>query len=98
MPDHTTASAAAYLAERGYTVRSGRIGGTHSPKADTIKRWCETGKVKGRKVSTRLWLIDQEELDRLLRNSKNDRSRGDIAHKIAPADDLRSAQDDLATE
>lgn len=65
MPDHTTASAAAYLAERGYTVHSKRDGTDQPPRPDTIKRWCELGKVKGRKVSTRLWLIAQEELDRL---------------------------------
>lgn len=66
MPDHTTASAAAYLAEHGHTVHSKRDGTDQPPRPDTIKRWCETGKVKGRKVSTRLWLIDQEELDRLI--------------------------------
>lgn len=66
MPDHTTASAAQYLAERGYIVRSYRDGTEQSPRPDTIKRWCETGKIKGRKMSPRLWLIDQEELDKLL--------------------------------
>lgn len=63
MPDHTTASAAAYLAEHGYTVRSKRDGTKQPPRPDTIKRWCELGKVKGRKVSSRLWLIAEEELE-----------------------------------
>lgn len=68
MPDHTTASAAQYLAERGYTVRSKRDGTEQPPRPDTIKRWCELGKVKGRKVSMRLWLIDQGELDKLVKD------------------------------
>lgn len=71
MPDHTTASAAQYLAERGYTVRSKRDGTEQAPRPDTIKRWCELGKIKGRKVSSRLWLIDQEELDRLAKDRAN---------------------------
>lgn len=65
MPEHTTTSAAQYLAEHGYTVRSKRDGTDQAPRPDTLKRWCELGKVEGRKVSARLWLIDQQELDRL---------------------------------
>lgn len=93
MPDHTTASAAQYLAERRYAVRSKRDGTEQAPRPDTIKRWCEIGKIKGRKASSRLWLIDQEELDRLLRNSKNDQLSRDIASNIAQHDDLRTPQE-----
>lgn len=69
MPDHTAASAAEYLAERGYTVGRGRIGGRGAPKADTIRRWCERGKVKARRVGY-IWLIAQEELDRIISGSE----------------------------
>jgi len=65
MPDHTAESAARYLAERGYTVGSRRIGGRAAPKADTIRRWCKQEKIKARHEGY-IWLIPQEELDRLL--------------------------------
>lgn len=67
MPDHTTTSAAAYLAEHGYTVGRGKIGGRGAPKPDTIRRWCERGKIKSRRVGY-VWLIDEETLNELLAN------------------------------
>jgi hypothetical protein len=72
VPDHTTASAAQYLAERGYTVRSKRDGTEQAPRPDTIKHWCERGKIKGRKVSSRLWLIAEEELEKLVKKDARD--------------------------
>ncbi len=71
MADHTTSSAAVFLAEHGYTVARRRTGGVGPPTADTIKHWCERGKIKARKAGW-VWLIAQEELDRLL--GKADRS------------------------
>lgn len=65
MPDHTTASAAQYLAEHGYTVRSKRDGTEQAPHADTIKRWCLQGKIQARKAGW-VWLIPQETLDELI--------------------------------
>jgi hypothetical protein len=65
MPEHTVTSAALYLKERGYTVGRGRIGGRGAPVADTIRRWCERGKIKARQVG-RIWLIDQAVLDQLI--------------------------------
>jgi hypothetical protein len=67
MLDLTTTEAAAYLAARGFVVRSRRTRGVIGPpKADTIKRWCMGGKITARKVNPRLWLIPQDELDRFL--------------------------------
>lgn len=63
--DHTAESAATYLAALGYTVGSRRIGGQHPPKPDTIRRWCQRGRVKARRVGY-IWLIEQGELDRLV--------------------------------
>lgn len=65
MPDHTTTSAAQYLAEHGYTVRSKRDGTNKPPTTVTVKQWCERGKLSARKVGW-VWLIAQEDLDRLL--------------------------------
>jgi hypothetical protein len=65
MLDHTAQSAADYLAAHGYTVSSRRIGGSHPPKADTIRRWCARGLLTARRSGS-IWLISQEELDRLL--------------------------------
>lgn len=66
--DHTAESAALYLEERGYTIGSRRIGGQHPPKADTIRRWCQRGEIAARRVGY-IWLIAQEELDRLMEHS-----------------------------
>jgi hypothetical protein len=68
MPDHTTTSAAEYLAARGYTVGRGRVGGRGAPAADTIKRWCKLGKIKARKVGW-VWLIAEETLAELVKKS-----------------------------
>jgi hypothetical protein len=65
MPDHTTSSAAAYLAEHGHTVRSKRDGTENAPTAQTVKQWCERGRIKARKAGW-VWLIDQTDLDKLL--------------------------------
>lgn len=65
MPDHTTTSAALYLKERGYTVKSKRDGTDLPPTAGTVKQWCERGKIKARKAGW-VWLIDQAVLDGLL--------------------------------
>ena len=66
MPDHTTTSAAEYLAARGYTVEGGgRIAGRHLPKADTIRRMILSGRLPARRVGY-VWLIGQEELDKLI--------------------------------
>lgn len=65
MPDHTTTSAAQYLKEHGYTVGRGRIGGRGAPSADTIKKWCEAGKIKARKAGW-VWLISEETLRELV--------------------------------
>lgn len=69
MPDHTTTSAAAYLAERGYTVKSKRDGTQQSPTSTTIKQWCERGNIKARKAGW-VWLINQATLDELIAASK----------------------------
>lgn len=66
----TTTDAARYLAERGVTVQYKRGRSSGPPKPDTIKRWLMTGKLKGRKVNPRLWLISQEELERFLGEKK----------------------------
>lgn len=63
--DYTAESAANYLAALGYTVSSRRIGGAHPPKADTIRRWCQRGRINARRVGY-IWLIDQQELDQLV--------------------------------
>ncbi len=65
MPDHTTTSAAEYLAARGYTVGRRRVGGRGAPAADTIKHWIRRGKIKARKAGG-VWLIAQEDLDRVI--------------------------------
>lgn len=64
MPDHTTTSAADYLTERGYLVKSKRDRTELPPSSSTVKQWCERGKIKARKAGW-VWLIDQAELDRL---------------------------------
>lgn len=71
MPDHTTTSAAQYLAEHGYIVHSKRDGTDKAPNGTTIKQWCERGKIPARKVGW-VWLIDQEELDRILEATRDD--------------------------
>jgi hypothetical protein len=71
MPDHTTATAAAYLAERGYTVRSKRDGTENPPSAQTVKQWCERGKIKARKTNW-AWLIEEEVLKNLIAKYKRD--------------------------
>ena len=65
----TTQQAAAYLAERGYTVGRRRIGGKGAPTADTIKHWCEQGKFPRVEKRGRDWYIPQEDLDRLIRSA-----------------------------
>ena len=65
MPDHTTTTAALYLAERGFTVKRRRISGEGPPSSDTIKHWCERGTLTARKAG-HIWLIAQAEIDRLL--------------------------------
>lgn len=64
----TTTEAAAYLAERGYTVGRRRVGGAGAPTADTIRHWCGDGKFPGAKKRGRDWSIPQEDLDRLIRS------------------------------
>lgn len=64
--DYTTSSAAIYLAEHGYTVRSKRDGTDKAPNATTIKQWCERGKIKARKAGW-VWLIPQGALEELVK-------------------------------
>lgn len=71
MPEMTTTEAAAYLKERGYTVRSKRDGTDKPPQSELVKRWCERGKVKARKTNW-IWLIPKEELDRLIGEKSHD--------------------------
>lgn len=87
MPDHTTTSAAQYLAEHGYTVGRGKIGGRGAPKSDTIKRWCKNGKIKARRVGY-VWLIDEKTLDDLLR--KQNVNKPTFTHNIAPDEDVHT--------
>lgn len=61
---HTPVSAALYLRERGYTVREPH-GTLNSPKADTVRRWCLSGKLPARQVG-RTWLIEESALDALV--------------------------------
>ena len=64
---HTPVSAALYLKERGYLVREPH--GTHGPpKADTIRRWCGSGKLPARQVG-RTWLIEEAALDVLIESA-----------------------------
>jgi hypothetical protein len=69
VPDHTTTSAALYLTERGYKVRSYRDGTERTPNATTIKQWCERGKIKARKAGW-VWLIAEEELEKVLSDGR----------------------------
>jgi hypothetical protein len=64
--DHTTFSAAAYLAAHGYMVSRGRVGGRGAPAPDTIKRWCERGLLAGARRAGWVWLIPQATLDQLI--------------------------------
>lgn len=67
--DHTAASAALYLTERGYLADGGgRKAGKHPPKADTIRRMILSGRLPARRVGY-IWLIDQQALDALLEPS-----------------------------
>lgn len=66
MPDHTTTTAAAYLRERGYTVKSKRDGTELPPSSGTVKQWCERGKIKARKAGW-VWLIAEAELEKLVK-------------------------------
>jgi hypothetical protein len=68
MPDHTTTSAALYLKERGYTVKSKRDGTELPPSSGTVKQWCERGKIKARKAGW-VWLIAEEDLAVLVDNA-----------------------------
>ncbi len=68
--DLTTNEAAAYLAERGYTVKRRRAGGEGAPSADTLKHWCLDGKFKGARKRDNRWFIPREELDKLLKTEK----------------------------
>lgn len=64
--EHTAASAALYLTERGYLADGGgRKAGKHPPTADTIRRMIYTGRLPARRVGY-IWLISQEALDVLL--------------------------------
>lgn len=75
MPDHTTTSAAQYLADHGYTVKRRRVGGEGPPSADTIKRWCLEDKelprkeqrLPGARKAGHAWLIPQKALDNLIK-------------------------------
>lgn len=62
----STREAAAYLAERGYTVGRRRVGGRGAPTADTIKHWCKDGKFPRVEKRGRDWYIPQADLDRLI--------------------------------
>jgi hypothetical protein len=64
--EYMTSEAAQYLAERGFTVSRGRIGGKGAPTADTLKHWCEDGKLPGARKRGRYWFIPQEALDALI--------------------------------
>lgn len=64
--DHTAASAALYLAERGYMADGGgRKAGKHPPTADTIRRMILSKRLPARRVGY-IWLIPQEALDELI--------------------------------
>lgn len=65
MPEMTTTEAAAYLAEKGYTVHSKRDGTDKPPNSTTVKQWCLNGRIEARK-SGWVWLIEKGNLDRLL--------------------------------
>lgn len=91
MPDHTTASAAAYLEKHGYAVRSKRDGTEQAPRPDTIKRWCVLGKIKARKVSRRLWLIDESELNKLLVGSTPETTPDEKVKRGVSSDKPRSS-------
>lgn len=66
MPEMTTTEAAAYLAERSYTVKRRRVGGEGPPTADTVKRWCLNGRFPGATKHGRDWSIPREDLDKLI--------------------------------
>lgn len=64
--DHTAASAALYLTERGYLADGGgRTPGKHPPRADTIRRMILNGRLPARRVGY-IWLIAQPDLDNLI--------------------------------
>lgn len=64
--DHTAASAALYLTERGYMADGGgRKAGKHPPTADTIRRMIYRGTLPARRVGY-IWLISQDTLDELI--------------------------------
>lgn len=69
MPDHTTASAAAWLAEHGYTAHSKRDGTDNPPSAQTVKQWCKRGKIRARKTNW-AWLIDEAVLEDLIKKQQ----------------------------
>lgn len=69
--DHTAESAAEYLAALGYTITSRNKPAPHAPPADIIRRWCASGKLPARRVGY-IWLISQDELDRLAQRRQPD--------------------------
>lgn len=73
MPDElTTKEAAAYLAEQGYMVKRGRIGGSGSPSADTLKHWALAGKLIGARKRENRWFIPRSTIEELIRQAEND--------------------------
>lgn len=92
MPDHTTTSAALYLKECGYTVRSKRDGTDQAPNATTIKQWCERGKIRARKAGW-VWLIDQQELDALITRRVRDADQDTNAGQTVTEDTTGEGQE-----
>lgn len=66
----TTTEAAALLAERGFTVKRRRAGGSGPPSADTIKHWALAGKLVGARKRENRWLIPQEAIEELIRQAE----------------------------
>lgn len=70
----TTAEAAAYLEEQGFTVGRRWHGGRGPIKARTLRKWCEAGKLQGAvkigEGNRAVWKIPKSELDRLISASQ----------------------------
>ncbi len=63
----TSAAAAAYLAEHGYTVKPRRRAlPSGPPSIDAVKCWCRKGKLAGAEKFGRDWMIPQAALDALI--------------------------------
>lgn len=68
--DHTAESAALYLTECGYMAQGGaKKAGPHPPAADTIRRMIYAKRLPARRLGY-IWLIAQEELDKLIAEQK----------------------------